>query len=297
MAEVDRVTDPTDFTVIIPAHNEEAVIRRCLETALAGAPAGHRTQFIVAANGCDDATAEVARAMARQVLVLELPQGSKPAAMNAANARARHFPRIYLDADVRCDYASLLALAAALRRPGVMAASPSLRMDLSRSSRFVKSYYRVWLTQPYVTRNMVGSGCYGLSRAGYEKIGPFPPIVGDDIWVHSRFPEGARINVPQDKAGRPVCFTVSPPRRVIDQIRVETRRRLGNRELRRLYPSPHYAGSNSVGDLGQALRRGAGMADIAIYLGIKALVRMRAMIAGGTGKAIAWERDLAAREV
>lgn len=289
------MSDPAEFSVIIPAHNEEAVIGRCLRTILEGAPEGVRPQIIVAANGCTDRTVEVARATDPQALVLDIAEGSKPRAMNAASAQALFFPRIYLDADIRCDYRSLAALAAVLRQPGIMAASPAIRMDLSRSNAFIRSYYKVWLTQPYVTRNMVGSGCYGLSREAAEKIGPFPTIIGDDIWVHSRFAEGERASVSQDADGQPVFFTVSPPRRAIDQVRVETRRRLGNMELRRLHPSPHYSGSNSAADLPLALRGGATVFDIAVYLGIKSLARLRSEWARRRSKTIVWERDNLAR--
>ena len=216
--------------------------------------------------------------------------------MNEANAKAKFYPRIYLDADVQCGYNSMLALAAELRKPGVMAASPALRMDLSRSNCFLQSYYRVWMTQPYVTKSMVGSGCYGLSREAAEKIGPFPRIIGDDIWVHSRFSEDERTNVSQDAQGRPVSFLVSPPRRVVDQLRVETRRRLGNKEVQRLYPSPHFSVSNSASSVLGARKRGASLLDIAIYVGIKTLTKIRMKVVHRRKKEIVWERDEAARE-
>ncbi len=291
------MTQPAPFTVIIPAHNEAAVIARCLETALADAPETGGAQIIVAANGCEDRTVEIARETAPQALVLDLPQGSKTKAMNAAHAEAKHFPRIYLDADVRCSYATLAALAETLREPGVMAASPQLKMDLSRSNALIRAYYRVWLTQPYVKRDMVGSGCFGLSQAGYEAIGDFPPITGDDIWVHSRFREGERRNISKDSDGNPVFFTVSPPRRAIDQIRVETRRRLGNEEVLRLYPSPHFTGSNQAGDLRTALKEGASVVDVTVYLGIKLISLLRARWTNQRTGKIEWERDLAAREI
>lgn len=285
------------FTVIIPAYNEEAVIARCLQTVLADAPAGDGVQIIVAANGCRDRTVELARSTAPDALVLDLPRGSKTIAMNAASRQALHFPRIYLDADVQCSYASLAALADALRQPGVMAASPAIKMDLSRSGAVIRSYYRVWLTQPYVTRAMVGSGCFGLSLEGFERIGEFPEIIGDDIWVHTRFSEKERRSVSRDSAGNPVFFLVSPPRRAMDQIRVEARRRLGNREVLRLYPSPHHSTSNRAGNLSAALDNGASLADLAVYLSIKAIVRLRARWTRNRTGGIKWERDLCAREI
>jgi glycosyltransferase involved in cell wall biosynthesis len=290
------MTEPLPFTVIIPAHNEESVIARCLNTALHGAPPGHRMQLVVAANGCVDETAAVARRTAPTALVLELPQGSKTLAMNEAARHAPGFPRIFLDADVQCDYRTLAALAAALTQPGVKAASPALRVDLSRSSFAVRAYYRVWLTQPYVRQAMVGSGCFGLSEAGYAQIGDFPPIVGDDIWVHSRFTQAERRNVAQDEDGQAVWFTVSPPRRIGDQIRVETRRRLGNEEVLARYPATHFKGSNSARDLRTALADGAGMLDVGIYLTVKLITRIRAAQTKRRSQTITWERDLAARE-
>lgn len=291
------MTTPQAFTVIIPAHNEESVIVRCLETVQRSAPRDRAMQIIVAANGCTDRTVERAQGIAPDALVLDLPKGGKAAAMNAANREAKFFPRIYLDADVQCDFASLAALVEALNQPGVMAASPKIEMDLSKSNAFVRSYYRVWLTQPYVTQAMVGSGCYGLSEAAYSRIGDFPLITGDDIWVHSRFTEDERRSVSKDRFGNPVSFLVSPPRRAIDQIRVETRRRLGNEELLRLHPSPHFTGSNRPADLSDALAAGATRFDIGVYLAIKAIARARAAWAKFRKQGIVWERDLAAREV
>lgn len=284
------------FSVIIPAHNEEAVIARCLNGLLGSAPADHAMQIVVAANGCTDRTVEIARAVAPGAVVLDIAEGSKTNAMNEAHKVATAFPRIYLDADVQCTYASLSALAKVLSEPGVMAASPALRMDLSRSSALVRAYYRVWLTQPYVKDAMVGSGCFGISRAGYERIGDFPKITGDDIWVHSRFAEAERRNVARDDAGEPVYFLVSPPRRAIDQIRVETRRRLGNEQVLKDHPSPHYRGSNRPGDLRTALAEGASLVDVVIYLGMKAIARWRANRAKRRSATIVWERDLAARQ-
>lgn len=290
------IANSTEFTVIVPAHNEEAVIRRCLETAISGAPAGHRTQLIVAANGCTDRTLAFAREAVPGIDILDLAQSSKTAAMNAANAIARPGPRIYLDADIRCDYRCLLALAAALGEPGAMAASPAIQMDLRRSGPVVAAYYRVWLSQPYVTCNMVGSGCYGLSVAAQLRLGDFPEVIGDDIWAHSRFSQSERRSVRKDAEGREVFFTVTPPRRASDQIRVETRRRLGNVEVRQKHPSAHYAGSNGPGDLMTALRNGANLSDLAIYLGIKLIVRARAGLMARLKRNIAWERDDLARQ-
>jgi glycosyltransferase involved in cell wall biosynthesis len=283
------------FSVIIPAHNEEAVIGRCLEVLLADAPADALPEIIVAANGCNDETVAIARRLAPFATVLDLPPGSKVIAMNEANRIARAAPRFFLDADVRCSYAALAATADVLRQPGVMAASPALDMDLSRSDAWVRAYYRVWMTQPYVTDRLVGSGLFGLSAEGLERIGEIPPTFADDTWVRTRFSYDERRNVSTDNAGNRVSFTVSPPRTLRDQIRIEARRRIGSEQVLTLYPSPHNTRINRPGDLGHALNNGASALDIAIYLAMKAAALVQFKWNQKRGKTPVWVRDIGAR--
>nr|BFE85750.1 hypothetical protein GCM10020093_083510 [Planobispora longispora] len=46
-------------SVVIPAHNEEGVLRRCLDGLLAGTEPGE-LDVVVVANACTDRTADVA---------------------------------------------------------------------------------------------------------------------------------------------------------------------------------------------------------------------------------------------
>lgn len=287
------------FTVIIPAHNEAQVIGRCLDGILDSAPDQRSMQVIVAANGCSDATADIARSSDLAPEVLELPEGSKAKAMNAAKAIAQHPTCIFLDADVQCRYPSLLALAETLNEPGVMAASPALRMDLSRSSSLVKAYYRVWLKLPYITNRMVGSGCFGLSEKALLDLGDFPEIIGDDVLIRSKFCYEARRNVTIDKEGREVFFLVSPPLSLFDQIRVETRRRIGNEQVDAHIASENgsenYRGHHEWSDITRTRKSGASWVDIAIYIATKLIVVIRSKRAGLNNENPKWERDLAAR--
>jgi glycosyltransferase involved in cell wall biosynthesis len=57
-------------SVIIPAHNEQAVVGRCIES-LARDAGADTYQVIVVANGCSDDTAEVVRQAWERVDVLE----------------------------------------------------------------------------------------------------------------------------------------------------------------------------------------------------------------------------------
>jgi glycosyltransferase involved in cell wall biosynthesis len=290
------MTSHPAFTVIIPAHNEEAVIGRCLDTILRDAPAEHAMEIIVAANGCNDRTVELAQAASPSVRVLDLAQGSKTGAINAANDIASHFPRIYLDADVECSFVTLAALANALCEPGVMTAAPAIRMDVSRLSWLARAYYRVWLRQPYATAGKGGAGCYGLSRTAIETIGRFPPIIADDFWIHTRFPDSQKRYITSDAQGRPVFTVVHPPRTATEQVRVEARRQLGTVEVHRLHPSPYLAGYGVKGGLGAALRSGVSPIDLAIFSGVKLFARAAARLRKARGRTREWTRDLNSRQ-
>lgn len=283
------------FCVIIPAHNEEAVIERCLRALYADAPDDARPEVIVAANGCKDRTVEIARRLAPDATVLDLPPGSKVIAMNEANKIATVTPRFFLDADIQCSYRSLAATADVLREPGVMAASPALRMDLSACDGWVRAFYRVWQALPYVTDRLVGSGIFGLSDKGLEVIGVIPPTFADDTWVRTRFSYDQRRNVSVDRNGEPVWFTVSPPRTLADLIKIEARRRIGSEEVINRYPSPHNERINRASNLGDARSAGASVIDIAIYVGIKAVALAKYRWNRMRGKTPVWVRDEGAR--
>jgi hypothetical protein len=283
------------FTLIIPAHNEAAVIGRCLKSVLADATEGQRMQILVAANGCTDKTADIARTFASSIEVIELTRGSKAAAMNAANQSGRHFPRIYLDADVECSFTTLAALVEALRDETAMIAAPGIRIDLTRANAFVRAYYRVWLRQPFAREGKGGAGCYAISQAAADQIGAFPDIIADDLWIQSRFPDAQRRVVRQDDNGNPVFTTIHPPRTALDQIRVEARRQIGNRELRRSHPSPHPVASGGKSGIIAALRGGSGLTSVAIFFAIKLAARLLAKWQTMRGRSGVWTRDVSSR--
>lgn len=290
------MSEALPLTVIIPAHNEEAVIARCLQKLLQDAPDAHRMQIIVAANGCSDRTVSIARASAPSAEVLNLPVGSKTAAINEANRIALHFPRIYLDADVECSFPSIAALAEALRNPAVMTAAPAIHLDLSRCNWVMKAYYRAWSKQPYAKAGKGGAGCYGLSAEALENVGTFPPIIGDDIWIHTRFPDDQKRYIAKDGNGRPVFSVVYPPRTSWEQIRVEARRQNGNAQVRQQYPSPYFANANNGGGWSAALRSGAHPIDLAIFITIKLAARLLAFWNRNRGQNATWTRDLSTRQ-
>jgi glycosyltransferase involved in cell wall biosynthesis len=169
----DAQLDPR-FSVIIPAHNESAVIGDTLRRLLQAADRGRDAEIIVVCNGCRDDTADVAREAGAGVRVIELDQGSKSLALNTGVAAAAYRPVLFMDADVRIGLDDLAAVARALREPGVLAASPAANLVTDGADPWVRAYYRTWQHHPYLQDGVGGSGVVGLSEAGLAELGRFP---------------------------------------------------------------------------------------------------------------------------
>src|SRR5690242_13664181 len=98
------------ISVVIPAYNESAVIKRALNAITDGARFGEM-EVIVVCNGCTDDTARQARQIGYPVRVIETMTGSKTHALNLGDAAAGAiFPRVYMDADVVMSVGDLRAL-------------------------------------------------------------------------------------------------------------------------------------------------------------------------------------------
>lgn len=221
-----------DLTVIIPAHNEEAVIASCLDSLAAWRRESHSgIAIIVVCNGCDDSTATVARATGAAE-VIELGMASKVLAINLGLSKAAPGPVMVMDADVRLRGAGPDVLLGALNHRGVFAAAPVAEMDYSSGASWaVRAFYRLWFSLPYVNEGMVGCGVYVLSEAARERIGLLPEVIADDGFVRACFAPAERCRVDD------VVAVVRAPRTLRDLIRIKTRSRLGSYQLARLHDS------------------------------------------------------------
>lgn len=215
-------------SILIPAHDEERVIATTLQAVLDGLDAG--VSVLVACNGCSDRTAEVARRFAPRVEVLEIPAASKVAALNAAEARAPSFPRVYLDADIPIRGAHLMHIFAALSLPGALAAEARATFDLDGASLLVRAYYAIWRGLHGGEPGDVGGGLYALSAAGRARFAAFPDVIADDGYVRAHFAPG-EIRLVEEAVS-----TVRTPRTVADLVRIKTRSRRGALELARRFP-------------------------------------------------------------
>ncbi len=281
-------------SVVIPAHDEAPVIRRCLDALLTGFAPGE-LDIVVVCNGCGDDTAARARAAGPAVRVIELGVASKPAALRAGDAAATAFPRLYIDADVVVVGAAARLVLERLRA-GALAARPPIRYDSREASAPVRSYYRARSRVPAVLGSLWGAGVYGLSEAGRSRFGSFPDVVADDLWVDRLFGRGEVevVDCP------PVVVAV--PRRSRDLVRV-LRRTYRSKTEPAAAPDLDDRGPETIGstvrDLGKLFVAGPVPAlDAATYASFAAGARLAlalAPLSGGPHAAETWERDDSSR--
>jgi glycosyltransferase involved in cell wall biosynthesis len=222
-------------SIVIAAHNEAAVIGRCLDALLADSTPGE-LDITVVANGCTDDTAKIA-ATRSGVRVLDLPTPGKVGALNAGDAVAVGYPRIYLDADIVIPTAGVIALRDALAGsgngagPSPLAATVRREMDVSRSPLLVRAYFAINSRLPVFGHSLFGRGVIALSADGRGRFGSFPDIVADDLYLDSLF--GIEEKVVIDS----VSSRVVAPRRTRALLRRLVRVRRGNAGMRAARPS------------------------------------------------------------
>ncbi|WP_164863482.1 glycosyltransferase family 2 protein [Agromyces sp. LHK192] len=280
------------MSVVIPAHQEAALIGRILRRIVREDPDG-AIEIVVVANGCTDDTAQVAAAVDPRITVVELAEGSKTAALNAGDRAASAFPRAYVDADVSISVPTLLALADELDRPGgPLVASPRFHVDTSGASAAVRAYYRVWALSEYRATGHIGSGVYAVSEAGRARWDEFPDVIADDRFVQQRF-------VPDERATlERASFTVRAPRTFAAQLARATRIHAGNRQL----PAAMQVAAQAPASdrYGALLRRVASRPRLwpafAVYCVGYGVPIVRARIAAALGRTTGWNRDDTVRD-
>jgi hypothetical protein len=288
-------TSPPKISIIIPAHNEESVVGRCLDRLLQGTTASD-LEIVVICNGCSDRTSEAARS--RGVQVLELPEPGKPAALNAGDGQATVFPRFYVDADVEVTGAVLLEAAALLDLPGVLACAPAMQVDLTRASWAVRAYYRAWTRLPYTTHHHIGSGVVGLGQEGRSRFSEFPDVIADDKFLQDLFEPSERMST-----SLPAAFTVHSATNLQALLRRLARVRAGNRQLdawKQRTPPAGPRGNGNEATAGSPLvdlwRARVRLVDAIAYLCItvSAEYMARRMFSSGT---ISWNTDHTSRQL
>ena len=270
-------------SVVIPAHNEEAVIGRTLTALLRNAAPG-AFEVIVVCNGCSDRTAEIAAGVRGDIAVVELDEASKTAAINTGLRRARGKVCLLLDADIELETESAVALANAAFQPGIEVAIGHMDVDTVGADLLVRAFYRVWMEHPYL-RHGKFAAAIALSREGIARIGTLPPVTADDTYLRRLFPAD-RVAVVDS-----VRFMVRAPRTVEALVRVRSRSYRGNRQLDSFTSAPERHPGEARGLLRRLLLNPSLWLHVPVYVAITLAARSLSLRDTGTR----WERDLTTR--
>jgi cellulose synthase/poly-beta-1,6-N-acetylglucosamine synthase-like glycosyltransferase len=235
-ASVGKTPLSEPISIIIPAHNEAAVIGFCLQSLL-DQTTTRPLRIIIIVNGCTDATADVARcfqpavqAAGHELIIEELPRGCKPDALNQGDLFAAPGVRIYMDADVRLSHDAIAGVIDELEENGrTCLTAPALKVAPPRSL-ITRSYAQVWSRLPVVRTDVMGCGFYAVTARGRWRWDTFPRIISDDKFVRLCFTPDER------RPSRKGSFTIYMPEGFTELVRVRGRWCRGNRELVKKLP-------------------------------------------------------------
>ena len=265
-------------SVVVPAHNEAAVIHRLLDQFEPYAGQG-LLRLVIACNGCTDDTVAIARRTAPAAIVLDLRTVSKTAALQTADALCGDdFPRFYVDADVVISGEGLMTLARRLDSGDLLAVAPVVRYDTSGASWLVRRHARMFeLLEPH-GGGIHGTGVMGVTAAGRRRFDTWPDAIADDYFLDGLFDPRERARLPE------VEVAVAVSRRLPDLVRRRSRVLRANadihrRGLRETSP-PRVRGIADV-----VRSRPSRVVDAMVYVGVALLCRVAGWYEGRKGPA------------
>jgi cellulose synthase/poly-beta-1,6-N-acetylglucosamine synthase-like glycosyltransferase len=174
-----RDWEPT-VTVVVAAHNEEAVIERRLENLLALDYPAEKLEIVVASDASDDRTDAIVRRVARRnprVSLLACPRGGKVAAQNRAVAASGAELVAFSDANATWAPDALRKLVGDLADPKVAYVCGRLQLERADGSNREGLYWRyeLWLRKQESRLGSITGGngsIYALRRADYVDVDP-----------------------------------------------------------------------------------------------------------------------------
>lgn len=273
------------LTVIIPAYNESSCIIPTLTHYKA--LASQDVQVIVVPNGCIDNTAELVRDNFEKMVVLELKNGSKIAAINEGLKVAKYPHVLIQDADVEIDEHSLRTMVDFIKSESYLFASPVTNLSIS-GSFWIRRYYDFLMITPAFQKGMVNSGAYLLSPEACEKLGIFPQVIADDGYVKGVLNPNNLVKIAD-------CYSlVKTPTDLWSLIKIKTRSKLGNMQLASIRKSP-IAGDNGLLKLLKLGIKHNSLLSCLIYISVTFTTILRAKYQLKFGRPTFWERDESTR--
>jgi cellulose synthase/poly-beta-1,6-N-acetylglucosamine synthase-like glycosyltransferase len=161
-------------SLIIAAHDEEAMIERRVRNALESGYPRERLEVIIASDGSVDRTAELARAAGADV-VLELSRRGKVEAQNAAVAEARGEILAFSDANTVWARDALDALVAPFADPAVGYVCGGLQLTDTAGENQEGAYWRYEMAVRSLESSLAGvtagnGAIYAVRREAYAEL-------------------------------------------------------------------------------------------------------------------------------
>jgi len=279
----ERAMNSAQNCIIVPAHNEEAVIRATLDSVLKDANPGE-FEVLVVCNGCSDRTASIAAEASSDVKAIELEEASKIAAINIGLRFAKGRSVLLLDADIQISTSDARSLLNEVDRVGTEVAIGHMDVDLQGADFMVRAFYRVWQQHPYL-KNGEFAAAIALSAEGVDRIGVLPPVTADDTYLKRLFPARLVSVVPA------VRFTAKAPRTIQSLIKVRTRSQRGTGQLKEHIEAPAADGTQRTRFIRSLVLSPRLWAAVPVYLAVAVIARIQAV----RKPTVRWERDLTAR--
>ena len=276
----------TRATILIPAHNEAAVIERTLLHLSRGMSFAD-FRIVVIANACSDATAAKTRSILPWATVIETATAGKCHALNLGyQAADRDNPIICLDADLDVTVEALNALIRPLTDGTALATCGHMDVRTDAASPLVRAYYRGWRTNPYFDRGKFG-GLFALSPQAASRVFPLPEITADDEYVRRSFTDA------ETRFVRLCRFSAMAPATVSSLLKVRRRSLQGARDVAAMgMPSPERGSLGIVAR--RAFARPSNAFPVAVYAIINGWTRLSLKF-WHRGKPRRWDRDLTTR--
>jgi cellulose synthase/poly-beta-1,6-N-acetylglucosamine synthase-like glycosyltransferase len=169
-----------DVSVIVAAHDEEAVIERRLENLLALDYPAERVEILVASDASEDRTDELVEAVAAgepRVRLLRCPRGGKVAAQDAAVRETRGEIVAFSDANATWSADALRRLVRSFAEPTVGYVCGRLVLTDPEGSNREGAYWRyeTWLRAQESALGSVTGGngaIYAVRRSDYIEVDP-----------------------------------------------------------------------------------------------------------------------------
>jgi len=171
----------TDYSIIIPAYNEEAYLPHALKavfTAVAGAPG--KAEVVVVDNNSCDRTAEIARIMGARVVPESVNQIARARNTGARAALGRYM--IFVDADTKVSTGLLTKALENLQSGRIVGGGVVVAPDRALEPA-AQSIFDTW--NRFSQLFNIAAGCFVYcERVAFEAVGGFSQRVyaSEELW-------------------------------------------------------------------------------------------------------------------